>query len=311
MLIGVITGGVSQERDRSLLSGRTVYESLTTQGYRTQLIDSAAPDFVEQVREVDIAFLAIAGQYAEDGKLQGLLEMLGIPYTGSGVMASALGMNKTALKSFVGAHGVPVLGHAEFGPTDSSDALAKEVADTVGLPVMIKPVSEGGSVGMSIASDVAELCDLIESAGRSGQRFFAERYCPGRSITVGVLDGPAGPQALPPLEAKTAGEFYDYETKRDPALHSYECPASLDEDTRARLADIAVMVHKVLNCIGYSRTDFIVDENGMEYFLEVNTLPGLSRTGNLATMAQAQGIDYDSLVRLILESAAAREGYVA
>ncbi|MCX4918996.1 D-alanine--D-alanine ligase [Streptomyces sp. NBC_00687] len=312
LIIGVITGGVSQERDRSLLSGRTVHESLSSRGYRTKLIDSAEPNFLDQLREIDVAFLAIAGQYAEDGKLQGLLEMLRIPYTGSGVLASALGMQKAASKKFVAALGIPVLGHAELDLSGDVDILAKGVAEAVGFPVMLKPLSEGGSVGMSIASNPAEFRELIQSLDASTpQEMFAERYCAGRSVTVGVIDGPAGPQALPALEAISVTKFYDYDSKRNPAMHSYQCPALLESALRDQISENAVTVHKELGCIGYSRSDFIVDETGKGYFLEINTLPGLSRTGNLATMAQAQGIEYDNLVEFILESALERDEYVA
>lgn len=306
--IGVVTGGVSQERDRSLLSGDAVNEALLRMGYQTIVIDAADQDLVDQLKNVDIAFLAIAGQYAEDGRLQGFLETLRIPYTGSGVLASALGMNKTALKQFVGALGVPVLDHIEPRSSDSIETIIKQAAEHLGFPLIVKPVSEGGSIGISIVKEEDELQRTLQPLTQNHDReFFIEKYCSGRTVTVGVLDGNSGPHATPILEVKTAGEFYDYHTKRNPALHSYECPANLEMSIAEQLADFAVIVHRAINCTGYSRSDFIVSEFGDVYFLEVNTLPGLSRKGNIATMANAAGISYEDLILRILQSATTKK----
>lgn len=308
-VVGVLTGGVSGERDRSLLSGRTVIESLSRQGYTARQIDTAAPSFIQDLRGTDVAFLAIAGQYAEDGKLQGFLETLRIPYTGSGVLASALAMCKPAAKAVVASAGVAVLPHVLISPA-SGLASAGEVAERLGLPVIVKPCSEGGSIGIRLAHTAEELADLMAEPGTCAGDMLTEPFTRGQSVTVGVLENGGEPSALPVLATMPAGgaEFYDYLAKRDPARHRYECPAPLPADTARRLAAAACQAHRALGCRGYSRSDFVVTSSGV-FWLEVNTLPGLSRTGNLATAATAAGIEYDKLVAHILDTAVPSDEY--
>lgn len=308
-VVGVLTGGVSGERDRSLLSGTTVIESLERQGYTAHLIDTAAPTFIQDVRHIDVAFLAIAGQYAEDGKLQGLLETLGIPYTGSGVLASALAMRKPAAKAMVASAGVAVLPHVLIHPAGGR-AVAGKVAERLGLPVIAKPCSEGGSIGIRLAHTEDELADLLADLGTSEGDVFVEPFIPGQPVTVGVLEHGGEPSALPVLSTRPTGgtEFYDYLAKRDPARHHYECPAQLPDDTARHLAAAACDAHRALGCHGYSRSDFVVTDSGV-YWLEANTLPGLSQTGNLATVAAAAGIEYDKLITHILDTAAPSTKY--
>ncbi|MFJ3905675.1 D-alanine--D-alanine ligase [Streptomyces sp. NPDC090025] len=307
-LVAVVSGGHSAERDRSLLSGNTVLASLERQGYDTRFLDASAPDFIARVHTADVAFLAIAGQYAEDGKLQGLLETLGVPYTGSGVMASAIGMNKTMAKNVVSAAGVPVLPQALIPAQGASDTVAKAIADAIAFPVILKPQSEGGSVGMTVCHEIGELVETVAGIDRGGA-WLVEPFITGTAVTAAVLDVDGGPRALPVLETlPTEAEFYDYTTKRDKNLHRYRCPAELPAEVTAQIAAATLTAHRALGCTGYSRSDFMVDADGTVVWLEVNTLPGLSRTGNLATMAEAAGIDYDTLVRTILATAE-RSGY--
>lgn len=185
--IAVVTGGSSTERERSLLSGNTVLESLTRQGYTTVFLDASGPRFVDQVRTADVAFLAIAGQHAEDGKLQGLLEYLGIPYTGSGVTASALGMHKTMAKTVVAAAGVAVLPQADIPTGAPADAVAKALAEKLAFPLIVKPQSEGGSIGMTVCHEVAELVDVIAELDRAGT-WFVEPFVPGTPATCAVIE---------------------------------------------------------------------------------------------------------------------------
>ncbi|WP_435111601.1 D-alanine--D-alanine ligase family protein [Nocardiopsis synnemataformans] len=297
--IAVVTGGTSRERDRSLLSGAEVAACLTRHGVPHYLVDPAGPDLTSQLRGACAAFLAIAGQGAEDGRLQGVLDSLGIPYTGSGVMASAVGMHKPTAKIVVAAEGVPVAdgelvsaGNTSFGWED------------LGWPVIVKPTSEGGSVGMAIAHSEAELAAVVSA---SVEDLLVERLYPGQAVTVGVLEALDGTlTALPPLEARTTTDFYSYEAKRDPALHTYICPADVPHQISTLLGRYAKSAHRALGCSTYSRSDFMVSEDGTVVWLEVNTLPGLSPTGNLATMANAAGLDYDQLIAHILRPALAR-----
>ncbi|WP_160050876.1 D-alanine--D-alanine ligase [Nocardiopsis sp. FR4] len=297
--IAVITGGTSRERDRSLLSGAAVATSLTRQGIPHYLVDPAGPDLPGQLRGAAAAFLAIAGQGAEDGGLQGVLDSLGIPYTGSGVMASAVGMHKPTAKILVAAEGVPVAD----GELVSAGNTSFEWED-LGWPVIVKPTSEGGSVGMAIAHTEAELAAIVEA---SAEDLLVERLHPGQAVTVGVLESADGTlTALPPLEARTTTDFYSYEAKRNPDLHTYICPADLPHQVTTHLGWYARDAHRALGCVTYSRSDFMVSEDGTVVWLEINTLPGLSPTGNLAAMAQAAGIDYDQLIAHILRPALAR-----
>jgi D-alanine-D-alanine ligase len=297
--VAVVTGGRSAERDRSLLSGRTVLASLRRQGYQPELLDLSAPGFNERVAGVDVAFLAIAGQWAEDGKLQGLLESLDVPYTGSGVAASAVAMHKAMAKTVVSAAGVPVLPHVELHSGTPGSTPLFDGGD-VAFPVIIKPLSEGGSVGMAICHTDQEIAAAI-GQGTRGAAWLAEPFTPGPAITAGVIERDGRPTALTPLETiPTRGAFYDYTAKRNPDRHVYRCPPALNQTTVDAVRDLAIAAHQALGCRGYSRSDFVVDEDGQPHWLEINTLPGLSGHGNLATMAAADNITYDQLIRHIL-----------
>ncbi|MFI6500515.1 D-alanine--D-alanine ligase [Nonomuraea typhae] len=303
MRVGVLTGGRSRERARSLLSGRAAHASLVRQGFDAVLIDTAGAAFLHRLGTVDVAFLAIAGQYAEDGKLQGLLEHLNVPYTGSGVLASALAMHKCAAKAMVGAHGVGTLPGRRLDDGRPAEQLAAELTSALGLPLMLKPVSEGGSIDIHLCTAEPELLGAIRALRSSGQQVFAERFCPGRSVTAAVLDHEPGLWVPPLLETRPVSGFYDYQTKNDPGRFTHHCPAALPEKAEELIAEWARVAHRALGCRGYSRSDFVVGADGEAWWLETNTLPGLSRTGNLATMAGAGGLDYDGLVSFVLSTA--------
>ncbi|MEQ4725018.1 D-alanine--D-alanine ligase [Nonomuraea sp. B19D2] len=313
--IGVLTGGRSRERARSLLSGNTACDRLLRQGLSAVLIDTAEPGLLQALAEVDVAFLAIAGQYAEDGKLQGLLEHLGIPYTGSGVLASAVAMHKTAAKTMVAAHGVNVLPGRVIDGETPAEVVAKDLAKALPLPVIIKPVSEGGSIDMRLARGEHDLAAAVEELRQGGQALFAERFWPGHSITAAVLDDGEQLRVLPLLETRPkGGDFYDYATKNDPAAFTNHCPTILPPATEALVREHAQAAHRALGCSGYSRSDFVVGadlagDGPQVWWLETNTLPGLSATGNMATMAAAGGIGYDALIAFILSTALTPHGY--
>ncbi|MCX4399943.1 D-alanine--D-alanine ligase (plasmid) [Streptomyces sp. NBC_00053] len=306
--IAVVSGGRSTERERSLMSGRAAQESLDRQGYTTVLLDAASKDFADQVRGVDVAFLAIAGQYAEDGKLQGLLESLNIPYTGSGVTASAIGMHKTFAKTVATAAGVAVLPSVNV-PAGDRDTITHAITSTMAFPLILKPLSEGGSIGMTVCHDTAQLAAALPTV-KAADGWFAEPFITGTPVTCGILEVDGSPVALPPLETlPTDAEFYDYATKRDKTKYRYRCPAGLPSATLDAITTASLTAHNALACTGYSRSDFIVAPDGSPVWLEINTLPGLSQTGNLATMAAAAGIDYDQLIRMILATATTSERY--
>jgi D-alanine-D-alanine ligase len=301
--IGLVTGGRSRERDRSLLSADSAADALEDLGLAYVRLDPCDQDFAAQVQQARVAFLAIAGQWAEDGKLQGLLDTLGVPYTGSGVLASAAAMHKPTAKALVSAAGVNVLPHVLIPSGGQAEVTARECAGELGLPVILKPCSEGGSIGMRVARDPAHLAIAVAEQAGEGE-WFAEPFTSGCAVTCGVLQRGDEVVALPPLQTvPVTAEFYDYTAKRDPAGHRYLCPAHLPTAVLAQVTDDTVRAHRALGCWGYSRSDFLVTPSGEVIWLEANTLPGLSRQGNLATMAAAAGISYTDLITAILASA--------
>jgi len=301
-LIGLVTGGRSGERDRSLLSAEAVGEALDRQGLKFVRLDPSERDFADRILEADVAFLAIAGQWAEDGKLQGLLDNLGVPYTGSGVLASATAMHKPTAKALVAAVGVRVLPHALICEGDDLAEVAR-AAETLGMPVILKPCSEGGSIGVQVIRDPGRLPKVLVEDARHGE-WLIEPFTAGNAITCGVLQRDGALVTLPPLQTvPTTAEFYDYAAKRDPGGHRYLCPAMVPGSVLAEISRSTLAAHLALRCSGYSRSDFLVTPDGDVFWLEANTLPGLSRHGNLATMAGAAGIGYDELITTILANA--------
>ncbi|MFJ6573418.1 D-alanine--D-alanine ligase [Streptomyces sp. NPDC091292] len=302
--IAVITGGWSSERERSLVSGHAVLESLDRQNVKAKAIDlDVRAALAEGLSEVHIAFLAIAGRGAEDGRLQGALETLGIDYTGSGVLSSALAMNKPVAKAIVQAAGVRVPAGSVVDPTRGAQFEADRLAWLLGFPVIVKPTNEGGSIGLTVARDVTRLAMTINVATPS-RDLMVEEFCPGRSVSVGVLEYPDGSlRVFPPLEVDTSGEIYSYETKRRSGGVTYHCPARLTLPLVQSLARQAALAHRALHCHSVSRHDFVVTEDSGVFWLEANTLPGLSPDGNLARMAAAAGVTYDQLVAHIARGA--------
>ena len=301
-LIGLVTGGRSGERDRSLLSAEAVGEALSWQDLKHVRLDLGERDFADRIREADVAFLAIAGQWAEDGKLQGLLDILGVPYTGSGVLASATAMHKPTAKALVAAAGVRVVPHSLIGEGDDLAEVAR-ASERLGMPVILKPCSEGGSIGVQVIRDPGQLPKVLaEDAGH--REWLIEPFLAGSAITCGVLQRDGALVTLPPLETvPTTAEFYDYAAKRNPEGHRYLCPAMVPSTVLAEISRNTLTAHMALRCSGYSRSDFLVTPDGEVFWLEANTLPGLSRHGNLATMASAAGISYDELITTILANA--------
>lgn len=304
--IGVLMGGLSGEREVSLRSGEKCLRALVSRGYRAVAID-AVRDVAQRLDEagVEVAFIALHGRFGEDGAVQGLLEMMGIPYTGSGVLASALGMNKIAAKKVVGQSGVATPDYCEIGMDEPASTAVARILEQLDLPVMLKPVQEGSSLGVSKCRDAAGLAEAIERDRAQYGAVFAERYVPGREITVGVLERNGGRQVLPILELVPEHEFYDYETKYTKGMTEFIIPARLTPETYTAAERAADTVFATIGCRGYSRVDMMVDEAGVPWFIEVNTLPGMTDTSDLPAQALAAGISYEELVETILIAAAA------
>jgi len=311
--VGVLYGGLSSEREVSLRSGNNCFKALERLGFKNaQLVDvDTNISSVLQNNKIEVAFLALHGKYGEDGAIQGLLELLRIPYSGSGVLASALGMNKPLTKQVLKSANLPYPPTYIVREEDMRDYQALE-SKLFGVPAMVKPLAEGSSVGVHKITDAAMLKPAIEETIAKYTAAIVEKYIHGPEITVGVLDE-ADPQtnarkvyALPILELrpKSKAGFYDYEAKYTKGMTEFVLPAELSEATTKLAQQLAVETFKALNCSGYARVDMMVDKaEGKPYVLEVNTLPGMTDTSDLPAMAEVAGISYDSLVEKILLSA--------
>jgi D-alanine-D-alanine ligase len=303
--IGVLMGGMSGERAVSLRSGVNCLRALLATGYRAVEID-AQRDVGRRMEEagVEVAFLALHGRYGEDGTIQGLLEVMGIPYTGSGVLASALGMNKVAAKKVVVASGLPTPDYYEVVAGEDAPGAAARIRADLGLPVMLKPVEEGSSLGVSKCKTVEQLEKDLQAGLLEFGKMFAERFVAGTEITVGVIERDGRPEALPILELVPRNEFYDYEAKYTEGMTEFILPARLEPNVYARAQQAAIAAFRAIGCRGYARVDMMVDGGGTPWFVEVNTLPGMTELSDLPAQARAAGISYEELVETILLTAA-------
>ena len=303
--IAVLLGGKSGERQVSLRSGARVIAALRRLGADPITIDPISDDWINEMRSesVEIAFLALHGKGCEDGTIQGVLDAFEIPYTGSGVLASALAMNKVMTKRVLSTTDVPTPAYlavdAEANLTEQCD----EAADRLGLPLVIKPTSEGSSIGVSIVKEMPELKRIAYKTQFEFGEIFFEQYIRGQEITVGLLGMKENLRALPVHELAPKREFYDYEAKYTEGMTEFILPARLSERLTARVQEIAVNTHRAIGCWGASRVDMLVDTDGSPYVMELNTLPGLTELSDLPAQAEADGISYEELVLEILISA--------
>ncbi len=346
MKIVVLCGGLSMERNVSITSGTLICRSLRELGHRAVLVDMfygledeptpidrifddlpairdaqvgrEAPDLkaviaarrwkspskiglgvLEICQAADVVFLGLHGACGEDGRIQAALDLLGVKYTGSGCLGSALAMDKDLTKRVVAPLGVLT---PAWNTYDLADDNIDEIADGTNLPVVVKPVDSGSSIGVSIAHDRAELVKALRENIENG-RVILEQYISGREIDVGVLDG----RSLPSIEIIPKTGFYDYVNKYQAGATVEICPSPIDPATEAKLQAIALTVHNALGLRGYSRSDYMVDEKGDVYFLEINTLPGMTPTSLMPQEAAAVGIDYNTLCQKIIDMAIAED----
>lgn len=301
--VAVLRGGTSAEREVSLNTGAQVAAALQQHGHRSTPLDTADLTFIDALRSehFDAVFICLHGRLGEDGTIQGLLEILGLPYVGSGVLASALAMDKVASKHIFVAAGLrtPAFATLRQMPEDVS-----ALADSLGPKLVVKPASEGSSVGMSIVHSPSELAPALELAFRHDTTVLVEQFVSGAEVTVGVL-GNEELEALPTLEVVPEHEFYDYESKYVPGMSRHIIPARVSEALRAECQRVAIEAHRALGCRGLSRSDMIVTQTGEVHLLELNTIPGMTSTSLLPDSARAAGIAFpelcDRLVHLALE----------
>jgi D-alanine-D-alanine ligase len=312
-------GGRSAEREVSLRTGQAVHQALLRRGYDSVAID-ADVSVLDQLRanKVEMVFLALHGPGGEDGTIQGLLETAGIPYTGSGVRASAIAMHKATAKALLSYHGISVprgaVVQAEEGTNGSSiegrgQSKGREPRLPAGLkfPVVVKPASQGSTIGVTIVRKPSEWQPALNRAHAYDREALVEAYIPGREVTVSVLNGVV-PAALPPVEVVAPGGFYDYAAKYEKGRTRYVCPAPLSAAVTKRVQGLAVRACALLGCDGAARVDFRVTPRGRPYVLEVNTIPGMTETSLLPMAAAQAGLDYESLTERILQSAIRRAG---
>ena len=290
--IAVLLGGVSSEREVSLNSGQTVIDALGALGYPVRPVDPADPDWVEQLQGVRFAFNALHGPGGEDGSMQGALGMLGVPYTGSGVLGSALAMDKMRSKQLWQGIGIATGG---FEVLEEGTDWAG-VIDRLGK-VFVKPACEGSSIGMSAAADAAALRQAYEVAAAYQGTAIAEQFIDGPEYTVAILGG----KALPAIRLETDNEFYDYEAKYLSDDTRYLCPCGLSASEEAEVADLALRAFHSLGCSVWGRVDLMRDRDGRFYVLEVNTIPGMTSHSLVPMAALAAGLDINALVGRILE----------
>ncbi len=309
MRIAVLLGGPSPEGEGSFTSGEPAAKALISLGHEVDTLDMMNAGFWKDLQKYEAVFLAGHGWYAEDGKLQGLLEMLRIPYTGSGVLASALGMHKPTFKNLLSAHGIATLPFAVLKRGCSREEI-KEAISGLKFPLFMKPASSGDSFEAGIIRGIEDIEKIATTRGKYiSQEYLVEPYLTTNTMTIGIIEQDGKPTALPALEAVPRNEFYDNEAKNDPSLTEYRCPAPVEADVADHMRDTALRVFKICGCSGVGRVDFMISEDG-PVVLELNTIPGLAPTGNLATMAAAAGISYERLTELILDSALNRpQGY--
>ena len=299
--VAVLLGGKAAEREISLISGNAVLAGLRRRGVDAHPVDTAEPDALVRLATGGFAraFVVLHGRGGEDGTLQGALELLGLPYTGSGVLGSALGMDKVRTKQIWQAAGLPT---PKFLLLESASDLGRVEAE-LGFPVMIKPAHEGSSIGMSKVECAADLPAAWQAAMQYDRAVLAETWITGREYTASML----GEQALPLIRLETTHAFYDYQAKYFADDTRYHCPCGLPEAEELQLRALAQRAFRAVAARGWGRVDFMCDHNGQPYLIEVNTVPGMTDHSLVPMAARAAGINFEALVLRILEDSLARD----
>ncbi|MGH7707722.1 MAG: D-alanine--D-alanine ligase family protein [Vulcanimicrobiaceae bacterium] len=293
--VAVVMGGPSSEREVSIASGQGVLRALERMGYPAQSLDFDER-FVDALREIapDVVFIALHGTGGEDGTIQGILDWLGVPYTGSDLRSCALAMDKHLTKKLLSAEGLPT---AAWDVFEFGGGTLPLLPGSLNLPLVVKPRDEGSSTGVAIVRTHEQWSQAMIAAAAHGASVLAEEFVEGREFTCGVL----GQEPLPVIEiVANQAEFYTYESKYGPGGSTHIVPAKIDADLARRLQMLALSVHRLIGLRDYSRTDFIVTKEGRPYILEVNALPGLTPTSLMPDACNAVGIGYDVLIDRLL-----------
>lgn len=302
--VAVLLGGWSAEREVSLKTGEAIYNALVRLGYEASKIDvdrEVSKRLLEE--QPDAAFIALHGRYGEDGTVQGLLELLEIPYPGSGVLASALAIDKIMTKRVFREENIPVAPDLilEKRNAKSTAMVANEVESHLGLPVIVKPSREGSTIGVAIVDKKDKMSEALKLAFSYDDTVLIEKFIIGKLLTVALIG--RLPQALPIIEIRAKKGFYDYEAKYTVGMTDYICPAEIGENLTHHIQKIATRAHQILGCEDVSRVDLILGDDGKVYILEVNTIPGMTETSLVPKAAAQAGISFENLIKIILEGA--------
>ncbi len=309
-LVAVLKGGRSLERQVSLKSGARVHDALARLGHRVVSID-VGPDLVKRLTELapEVAFVALHGRDGEDGTVQELLEIVGIPYTGSGVSACIRASDKVLAKHAMRDRGIPTLDFFAFNETAFRALGAGQALPAIEarlqFPIVVKPATQGSALGIKFARTPADVPAALVAAFSYDRKVLLERYVKGRDLAVSIIDEDGEPRPLPIVEAVPEQEdFYDFESRYEIGRTRFVCPAELDERVADRAREIAIDAYKLLGCSGFARADLMMDASSGELFvLEINPIPGLTETSLLPQAADAAGISFDELIGRILDSA--------
>jgi len=312
--VALLKGGPSLERQVSLRSAARVQDALERLGMEVVPIDVDS-GLIGRLREsgADVAFVALHGRGGEDGTVQELLEIVGMPYTGSGVLACMRSMDKVLTKHLLMQEGLPTpdffaFSEIAFRELGAADALPA-IEERLGFPLVVKPAAQGSALGIKFAASPADVPEALVSAFSYDDRVLLERYVKGRELAVSLLEDDSEVRALPIVEARTKQEyFFDFEARYEIGKTDYFCPADVEPEVTARAQDLAVETYRLLGCYGFARVDMILAEDGALQVLEAQAIPGLTETSLLPQAAEAGGISFDRLVERLVELALRRAG---
>lgn len=312
MKVAVLKGGSSLERAVSLKSGARVEDALNKLGHEVVAIDVGS-DLVDKLRQYGpaAAFIALHGHGGEDGTVQELLEMLSVPYTGSGPAAAIRCMDKVQSKYIMQERGIPTADFFAFNETAFQDLGAAgalpEVGRQLGFPVVVKPATQGSALGVKFAAKAEEVPSALVAAFSYDSKVLIERYVEGREIAIGVGEGKDGPEPLPIVEVRPhSGSFFDFEARYEVGKTDYLCPAELEPGITEELGKLAVNAYEAMGCYGFARVDLILDQSDSPQILEINVIPGMTETSLLPLAAEAAGIEFEGLVEWMLKLALKR-----
>lgn len=304
--ITVLYGGDSAEREVSLSSGKAIAEGLITAGYDVSLIDTKGFDLSELAKDkIDLVFIALHGRGGEDGSLQGALEYMNIPYTGSNVLGSALSMDKVRSKQIMQSIGLPTADFFVVNKNQYQCDQASEILNSLGGKVMVKPANEGSSIGMAMAANMKQLNDALVAAFNYDEQVLIEAWIDGPEYTVGIL----GNRALPVIHMETPHQFYDYKAKYQSNSTQYYCPSGLNDEEEAHLKSLAIDAFNATGASCWGRVDIMRNGKGEWQILEVNTVPGMTNTSLVPKAAKALGLSFTELVTEIVNLALTKNAF--